>query len=81
MPESNLRTDPLRENSPSSTGIFVRALNSDGRWRSVDIVNLTRDSLISWLRSRGGFNPWAESVVLTLFGYPGLTPEESTPAP
>lgn len=50
------------------TGIFVRAMYQ-GRWGSYDIVLLTRESLDRWLRSRGGANEWAESVVRALLGY------------
>ena len=51
------------------TGIFVRAQNSVGGWESVDIVELEKESLLAWLKSRGGDNPWAESVVLILLGH------------
>lgn len=52
------------------TGILVRAQRQDGRWDSVDIVELDAASLREWLRSRGGDNPWAESVVAMLLGHP-----------
>lgn len=51
------------------TGIFVRAKNSEGRWDSVDIAELDKESLLVWLKSRGGDNPWAESTVLILLGH------------
>jgi len=51
------------------TGIYVRAINSDGKWDSVDIADLDRPSLMFWLRSRGGENLWAESVVAMLLGH------------
>lgn len=51
------------------TGIYVRALNEDKKWESVDISHLDRDSLQSWLRSRGGENQWAENVVMILLGH------------
>lgn len=38
-------------------------------WGSWDIVHLTQDSLQAWLRSRGGENEWAESVVYVLLGH------------
>lgn len=60
--------DSARADFPS-TGIFVRA-RVGSKWDSVDIIHLTEESLLSWLRSRGGDNPWAESVVLLLLGHP-----------
>lgn len=58
--------------SDPSTGIFVRAQNSDGKWDSVDIACLDAKSLLEWLRSRGGNNPWAENVVGILLGHGSL---------
>lgn len=52
-----------------STGIFVRAQHETGKWESVDIVLLTKDSLLEWLKSRGGSNPYAEDVVGILLGH------------
>lgn len=51
-----------------ATGIFVRA-TLEGRWGSYDIAELDRASLLTWLRSRGGANPWAENVVLAMLGH------------
>jgi len=51
-----------------STGIFVRAKLGD-KWGSWDIAQLTKGSLLSWLKSRGGDNPYAEDVVGILLGY------------
>ena len=63
-----LKADPARMHLDDKTGIFVRAL-VDGRPQSIDIACLDRESLHNWLRSRGGDNPWAESVVLQLLGH------------
>lgn len=52
-----------------STGIYVRAKHESGKWESVDILCLTKESLLDWLRSRGGNNSWAEDVVGILLGY------------
>lgn len=53
--------------STAFTGIWVRALDlSDGKWKNVDIANLDDGSFLEWLRSRGGNNPWAESVAMHL---------------
>jgi hypothetical protein len=48
------------------TGILVRARTTEGEYKSVDITILDRDSLLRWLRSRGGANQWAEEVVCIL---------------
>lgn len=53
---------------PHITGIFVRA-RREGRWGSYDIYVLDKESLMTWLRSRGGDNPWAESVVAMLLNH------------
>lgn len=47
------------------TGIYVRAKRND-RWGSHDIADLDTVSLLRWLRSHGGANAWAESVVCLL---------------
>ena len=59
----------LKEYENSRTGIYVRAQLPDGDWDSVDIVHLTSESLLEWLRSRGGDSPYAEDVVGILLGY------------
>lgn len=51
-----------------NTGIFVRAKNGT-HYDSFDICELTKDSLLEWLRSRGGNNPYAEDVVGIILGY------------
>ncbi len=51
------------------TGIFIRAMNAAGQYDSCDIATITCDSLIRWLRSRGGRNVWAESAVLLILGH------------
>ena len=62
------RYDP--DNDP--TGIFVRAkFNED--LLSVDIAHLDKDSLLTWLRSRGGKNLWAEDTVGILLGHGNLS--------
>jgi hypothetical protein len=67
-----LEIDPDRLDRDGETGIFVRAVlrRSDGdKLVSCDIVCLTRASLMCWLRSRGGDNPWAEECVALLLGH------------
>lgn len=51
------------------TGISVRATSPDGSTESVDIFFLELPSLKAWLRSRGGENEWAETVVAMLLGH------------
>lgn len=55
-----------------NTGILVPADTVDGQPVHVDISVLKRTSLLRWLRSRGGNNPWAENVVGVLLGYGNL---------
>lgn len=53
------------------TGIFIRAqFVKDGKWQAIDIGDsrLSDGYILTWLRSRGGHNPWAENVVLALLG-------------
>ena len=69
----DLCVDATRVNLPE-TGIYVRALTGNpqfggGVWGSHDIAHLTRESLLVWLRSRGGENAWAENVVGILLGH------------
>jgi hypothetical protein len=65
-----LLIDPARHDALHGiTGIYVRAKDPDGRWGSFDIAELDRPSLDVWLRSRGGENEWAESVVAILLGH------------
>ena len=63
-----LKADPARMHLDDKTGIMVRAL-VDGLPESVDIARLDRQSLLDWLRSRGGDNDFAEHVVLLLLGH------------
>lgn len=65
-----LKTDPHRiGRHQDATGIYVKAKGPQG-FDTFDIAELSRESLIAWLRSRGGANDWAENVVLILLGYP-----------
>jgi hypothetical protein len=51
-----------------ATGILVRT-KVDGKWQPIDICCLTKESLLIWLRSRGGKNEWAENTVLIILGH------------
>lgn len=65
-----LKTDSEREiNYNGYSGILVRAVGKDGKWGSFDIAELTRESLIAWLKSHGGDNPHAENTVAVLLGH------------
>ena len=65
---------PEREGH-EATGLYVRAKRGD-RWVSVDICELDGPSLLAWLRSRGGDNPWAEDVVGIILGHGHLHKKE-----
>ena len=67
--ELELDTDRMEEYKDSRTGIYVRAQLPNGKWDSVDIIYLTSESLLEWLRSRGGENVFAENVVGILLGH------------
>ena len=71
---TELHVDPARydPNMVTNTGIFVRA-KFNGHWLSVDIAHLDKESLLEWLRSRGGKNPWAEDTVGLLLGHGNLS--------
>lgn len=75
MSQKELRVDPERlkayhqAGGDASSGVFVRAKDKTGRWGSYDFVVLDKESLLSWLRSRGGDNPWAEDVLGILLGH------------
>lgn len=51
------------------TNIYIRE-QVNGKWGAYDIGDsrLTDDQVLAWLRSRDGYNPWAENTVLTLLG-------------
>jgi hypothetical protein len=61
--------DPF-DDIESPTGIFIRAKDPEsGRFKTGDIYYLTSESLLAWLRSRDGNNPWAENTVGMLLGH------------
>jgi hypothetical protein len=51
------------------SGIYVRAKGLTDKWETVGIEHLDKPSLLAWLKSRGGDNPWAEDVVGILLGH------------
>lgn len=68
MSDRPFLVDPQREEDIYGTGIYVRA-KREGEWVNADIAHLDKDSLTAFLRSRGGENEWAESVVYILLGH------------
>lgn len=66
--EYKVDLDPTRTGL-SGTGIYVRAKDGLDKWNSFDIADLDKESLLHWLRSRGGENKWAEDVVGILLGH------------
>jgi hypothetical protein len=54
-----------------STGIYVRCEVPGDGFDAVDIWCLEQESLMRWLRSRGGANEWAEITVALLLGHCG----------
>lgn len=69
MSDQHFQVDPEREDDVYGTGIYVRAKNASGEWVSADMAHLTKDSLFDFLRSRGGENEWAESIIYALLGH------------
>ncbi len=63
-----LHVDAERRRIVPATGIQVRARVGQ-QWYNTDIAHLDRLSLLTWLRSRGGQNHWAEQTVLALLGH------------
>ena len=63
-----LQQDPTRIGI-GETGIYIRAQDINGKFISCDISELTKASLLEFLRSRGGDNPWAENCVGIILGH------------
>lgn len=63
-----MKIDPTRTDLPE-TGIYVRALNVEGRWDNIDLAHLDKESVLEFLQSRGGDNQWAENTVGVLLGH------------
>lgn len=70
-----LLVDPARESKRAlmniSTGIYVRAKEGprSTKFVNADLYSLDKTSLLTWLKSRGGDNEWAENTVLILLGH------------
>ena len=67
-----LKADPKRMGL-KETGIYVRAWVPDGGPKSVDLAELDRDSLVSWIRGSqekiGLEVNFAERLILSLLGH------------
>lgn len=50
-------------------GIKVRAKGPDGHYGEYDLAHLSIESVLAHIRSRGGRNHYAESIVLKLLGF------------
>ncbi len=78
----NLKVCPKRlaEKDPyNKTGVYIRAQTSGGAWISADIILLDKPSLLTWLRSRGGRNDWAENTVAMILGHGHFEEEDPHP--
>lgn len=72
---TEFEVDPARKDDGDGvSGIYVRA-KLDGKWDSYDIATLTAESLLAFLRSRGGKNEWAENCVLSMLGHQQIAQE------
>lgn len=64
----SLKQDPKRIGI-GETGIYVRAQDSIGQYISCDMSELSKESLLEFIRSRGGDNPWAENCLGIVLGH------------
>ena len=72
---ADLRADPDRTMYADGVGIYVRAIDIDGRWDAVDIAALDRASLREFATSRGPVSDWALSILEQILGHPRPTTE------
>lgn len=73
----DLIVDPRRANiGTPATGILVRARNGT-KWGNYDIADLDAQSLLKWLRSRGGKNEWAENTLGLILGHGNIATEKT----
>lgn len=72
-----LRVDEIRwmNQEKYETGIYVRALIPGDIFYTVDIGVLDKESLLEYLRMRGGSNPIAENIIGLLLGHGHLHKE------
>ena len=78
-PMTDLRIDPERcDGWDDRTGIYVRAVTDDGRWDSVDMAVLDKESFTEFVTSRGEVSDWALGIFYALFGYPRVQARSSS---
>ena len=78
-PELQLKVDPYRTGA-KETGVQARCLESPGVYKLHDIAHLDAASLLAWLRSKGGCNPWAENTIAALLHHEEpIAPEGEAP--
>jgi len=61
------------------TGIYIR-VQVGGNWGAYDIADpqVSDEQILTWLRSRGGKNAWAEDCVLAILGRGQVAGKENT---
>jgi len=74
----SVNAERLGEEWRDCTPIYVRAQLPDGTWVAANLAQLTKESLLAWLRSDGTQNPLAENVVGILCGYDHIVEMERT---
>ena len=76
-----LKVDELRQlrSDLGDTGIYVRAMDADGKIGTHDIILLDKESLLKFLRSSGGKNTMAENVVSILLCHGHIVEEGEVP--
>lgn len=68
--ESDLRVDPEREQAyADASGLYVRAIGTDGKWDSFDVLQLDKESFLAFVEREGPLNKWAKSCFLGIFRY------------
>jgi hypothetical protein len=66
-----LKVDDARRNKyDDSSGLYVRALGTDGRWGTFDMAQLDRTSFLAFLQREQELTPWMRSIMFGLFNYP-----------
>lgn len=67
-----LRVDPARSGlfPADPTAVYVRAINPNGKWDSVDCAYLNAESFDAWITSRGEVSAFALGFLHILLGYP-----------
>ena len=71
-----LHIDPERTKFHEATPLWIRAWHPVDGVGTYNVAELTAESLLVWLKSRGGDNPWAEDCVGILLGHRHLHKRE-----